>query len=480
MPKEAWGRLQATFLASVGDRGPFELNSGAMVVVPSLTLPGDELKDIAGVQFYEERLLFLLLQLAEPDAHIIFVSSSEIAPEIVDYYLDFLAPDRTILKRLTLVAVGDTRPLPLTTKLLQHQETITWIRTVAQEYGNAYLLPFIVTPQEEELAARIGIPIYGMSSGKAYLGGKSGGRHVAQTAGVPVIKGIEDVQTATDVETAFHQLRCADIKRAVLKLDDSFSGLGNVILSAKADDSGTQVAEGLWALLPHGVVNWDDYLHRLSDRHGVVESLLEGPLAAPSVQILVKPGHAPQVISTHDQILGGQANQIYLGCEFPANESYRETITKCGLLIADVLAKDEVVGFFSVDFLISLSQNLLYFGEINLRLGGTTHPFGICRCLTQGVYDQDSGLLMSPLGPRYYVASDNVQEDNLIGKSAVDLLKAMGETGLLFDKNQLAGVTLHQMGSLPSSGKLGVCSIAPSREQARRSFQDTVRALRQT
>ena len=28
-------------------------------------------------------------------------------------------------------------------------------------------------------------------------------------------------------------------------------------------------------------------------------------------------------ISTHDQILGGDSGQIYLGCSFPARDDYR-------------------------------------------------------------------------------------------------------------------------------------------------------------
>lgn len=473
-----WRSLQARFLAAAGDRGPFEPNAGTMVVVPSLTLPVDELKDVAGIQFYEERLLFLLLQLAKPGVRLVFISTTEIAPEIIDYYLDFLPHDRSIRDRLTLIAVGDTGQRPLTSKLLEHQETLASLHNIAQACGNAYLLPFIVTAKEEELAARLGVPIYGIPSGAAHLGGKSGGRGVALTAGVPVIDGIADIRTPHDIKVAFNRLCGQDNERAVLKLNDSFSGMGNVILSSRPVGAGVPVAGGLWALLPQGITSWDDYLRRLSLRRGVMERMIEGPLAAPSVQMLVKPGCAPEVVSTHDQILGGVANQIYLGCEFPANEQYRDKITEYGRMIAGVLAKEGVIGFFSVDFLVSLSQNQVYFGEINLRLGGTTHPFGICRSLTKAAYDEGSGLLITSLGPRYFVASDNVQEDILIGKSPADVLKSMSGTGLLFDESRLAGITMHQMGSLPDSGKLGICSIAASSEEARSAFRSALEALR--
>jgi hypothetical protein len=203
-----WGRLQASFLATLADQGPFDIKNGTMVVVPSLTLPADELKDVAGIQFYEERLLFLLLLLSRPDVRLVFISSSEIASEIIDYYLDFLScRDRlSIRERLTLVPVGDIRQLPLTTKMLQHQEVIAFVRHIIRRYRDAYLLPFNVTKQEEELAGRLGIPIYGMPSGAAHLGEKIGGRLVAHTAGVPVVQGAEDIRTAQDIQRTFTQI----------------------------------------------------------------------------------------------------------------------------------------------------------------------------------------------------------------------------------------------------------------------------------
>jgi PGM1 C-terminal domain/ATP-grasp domain len=474
---EEWRRLQAAFLSTVGDAGPFEISSGTVVVVPSLTLPEDELKDVVGIQFYEERLLFLLLTLSRPDIRLVFVSTADIAPEIIDYYLDLIPYHESVRKRLTLVSVGDIGRQPLTAKILEHQEVVTFVRNIVQMHGNAFLLPFNVTRQEEELAARLGIPIYGMPSRAAHFGGKSGSRYVARAACVPAVDGVENIRTHEDVRVAFTRLCRNDAERVVLKLNDSFSGMGNVILSRRSDGGAVAIAGGLWALLPQGVTTWDDFLQRLFLRCGTMERMLEGPLAAPSVQILIKPGRGPEVVSTHDQILGGQANQIYLGCEFPANERYRDKIVKYARQIADILKEHEVVGLFSVDFLVSLQQNQVYFGEINLRLGGTTHPFGISRYVTNAVYDEVSGLLVSPLGPRYYVASDNVQDDLLIGKSPADILKAMCATGLLFDHSRLAGVTMHQLGSVPESGKLGICSIAASPKEARNAFYSAFNAL---
>lgn len=476
-PGTLWQQTQGEFLATIGDQGPFDLATGTMVVIPSLTLPFDELKDIVGVQFYEERLLFLLLLLRRPGVRIVFVTSTEIAPEVIDYYLGFVPDHVSARARLTLVSLNDSRAMSLTTKILEHEESVAQIAAAIRHAENVYLMPFNVTAHEEALGALLGIPVYGPPAGLAVLGGKSGGRLVAMAAGVPVVDGVEHIADHTDVERAFAQLCRQNRDRAVLKLDDSFSGMGNVILSRGAGSDAVPIAEGLWAVLPKGVISWADYLGRLAARGGAMEWMIAGPMTAPSVQMLIRPGKQIEIVSTHDQVLGGLANQIYLGCEFPANEAYRVPIVEHARRIGSVLADRGVVGMLAVDFLVSLPENRIYFGEINLRLGGTTHPFGMSRYATESELDQATGLLMSRLGPRYYVASDNVEDEMLIGKSPATVLKALHESGLMFDPGRLTGVTLHQMGSLCESGKLGICAIAASPDHAKTVFRQTLSAF---
>ena len=61
----------------------------SIVVVPSVTL--DRVVDRrAPLQAYEERLLFLLLLLRQPRLQVIYVTSTEIDPTIVEYYLSLL------------------------------------------------------------------------------------------------------------------------------------------------------------------------------------------------------------------------------------------------------------------------------------------------------------------------------------------------------------------------------------------------------
>ena len=61
------------------------------IVVPSFTLDQEELTKLEGAAFYEERLLFLLIRLRNPRAHVTYVTSQPVHPLILDYYLHLLA-----------------------------------------------------------------------------------------------------------------------------------------------------------------------------------------------------------------------------------------------------------------------------------------------------------------------------------------------------------------------------------------------------
>src|ERR671937_2621398 len=71
---------------------PLDLESGTVVVLPSLSFPTAELRKIVGIGYYEERLLFLLLLLRRPGVKVVYLTSMPVEEAVVDYYLGFL-PD---------------------------------------------------------------------------------------------------------------------------------------------------------------------------------------------------------------------------------------------------------------------------------------------------------------------------------------------------------------------------------------------------
>ena len=154
---------------------------------------------------------------------------------------------------------------------------------------------------------------------------------------------------------------------------------------------------------------------------GVVEEFLEGrEKQSPSTQLRISPYGEVLTISTHDQILGGPSAQVFLGCRFPARDDYRMRMQQEAVKIGEVLASHGVVSRFAVDFLAwreaPQDEWELAALEINLRMGGTTHPYlAPGQFLTGGALDHDTGLFWSPTGhsEMRYVATDNLRAGQL-------------------------------------------------------------------
>jgi len=188
------------------------------------------------------------------------------------------------------------------------------------------------------------------------------------------------------------------------------------------------------------------------------------------------------VISTHDQILGGPSGQVFLGCRFPARDDYRMRIQEAGAKIAGVLAAHGVISRFGVDFLVYRDDPAadwkLTALEINLRMGGTTHPYLALQFLTGGSLDPATGLFLSPSGhAKYYKATDNLFSEQYQGLLPEDLVDILTVNKLHYSHGTESGVLFHLIGALSEFGKLGLTAIANSPAQVDDLYAHTLEVL---
>jgi len=458
------------------------------VVVPSMTLDQSELKKLAGASFYEERLLFLLIRLRNPRARVVYVTSQPVHPMILDYYFQLLAgiPASHARARLTLLCAYDASPRSLTEKILERPRLIERIREGIQDPSRAYLTVFNSTPLERRLAVLLGIPLNGADPDLAHLGTKSGSRKVFREAGVPLPEGFEDLHSQQEIEEALIDLAAKrpGIRRAVVKLNDSFSGEGNAIFRYPEASSRAAIRESLHRIeLPVVEETFETYCEKFSRMGGIVEEFIEGgEKISPSAQLRISPRGEVLPISTHDQILGGPSDQVFLGCSFPAREDYRLRILEAATRIGEVLATYGVVSRFGIDFLLwrdgpAAEWNMAAL-EINLRMGGTTHPFLALQFLTGGRLDRNSGLFYSPTGlTKYYRATDNLRSDSYRGLLPEDVIDILTENHLHYSHATDSGVLFHLIGAVSEFGKLGLTAIGNSREEADALYYKTLEVL---
>lgn len=469
-----------------------DLDDESVVVIPSVT-PSGAARTGTMTQAYEERFLFLLLLLRQPRLRMIYVTSMPIDPRIIEYYLALLPgviPSHA-LARLTLVSVGDASIRPLSAKLLERPQLLSRIAARIPDRAHSHLIPYNTTELERDIAVTLGIPMYGADPRLAPLGTKTGCRRLFGEVGVPYPLGAEDLHSLAEVVSALEDMLeiRPSMSQAIVKLNDGVSGTGNALVdlagvaALPAAERPLEILERVRRMqfeAPH--VRFDRYVATLEADGGIVEERIVGEdLLSPSVQLRVRPDGSVELLSTHDQLLGGASGQSYLGCTFPADPAYSRLISEPGVAIGERLAREGVIGRFAVDFVVvkdAGGQWSAYAIELNLRKGGTTHPFLTLQFLTDGSYDASSGRFVTREGnEKHLVATDHLESDELRALSIGDLFDAVARHGLHFDQARQAGIVFHMISSLTELGRVGMTAVGDGPGDAMELYERARRVL---
>ncbi len=473
-PNVAFARIQQGLAAAWRADLPDSVTPHLVVALPSLSIDPVVLSHYAPrIPALEQRYLIAILLLRNPACRVAFVSCSPVPDYLVRYYAS-LMPQlglRDVRRRLTLISLDDPSSQPLAEKLLARPDVLAQLRTLAGD-DVVMIEPWNVTEAEQQVAIQLGMPIYGPHPSHWRFGSKSGARQVFLEEGVPCPAGVEGIHTPADVVDAVIHLRKLDpgLQAVVIKLDNSAAGDGNAIIDLRG--MATPGSADEWRALERklfALPGW--YVQSLGTGGGIVETWIESSdFRSPSAQLTITPTGEVVVLSTHDQILGGHSSQVYLGCRFPADAQYAVQIGEHGAAVGRRLAREGVIGRFGVDFATVRDASGAWRSfalEINLRKGGTTHPFATVRALAQGRYDAARGTFTALDGrPRYYVATDNLLDSAWRTIDPRDVVARVRAAGLAYDAGHGTGVVLHMLECIPIDGRFGLTAIGCSREQA--------------
>ncbi|MEN4475226.1 peptide ligase PGM1-related protein [Mycolicibacterium cosmeticum] len=465
----------------------------SVVVVPSISTEGTTTRSGTIMAAMEERALFLLLLLRQPQLRMIYVTSQPVSESIVEYYLGLLPgviPSHA-RARLTLVAVGDASPEPLSAKLLARPRLLREIRALIPNRRRSHLVPYNTTALERDVALSLGVPMYGSDPRFGHLGSKTGCRRMFEELGVPCPVGAEDLRSVDDIVAGIQAMRARrpSLTEAIVKLNEGVSGQGNAVVDLRelpacgSPEEAAVIAERVLAMrleaenLALGV-----YLEAFGRHGGIVEERITGrELTSPSVQMRALPDGTVELLSTHDQLLGGKSGQRYLGCVFPADSAYAAAIAESAMVIGRHLAGLGVLGRFAVDYVVVQDDNgewTPYAIELNLRKGGTTHPFLTLQFLTDGSYGGADGMYRTPAGaPKYLVATDHLEDDRLKALTVADLFDITMNHGLHFDQSRCTGVVFHMISCLTECGRVGLTAVGDSPQEARRVYEQAQSVL---
>ncbi|HYN69658.1 MAG TPA: peptide ligase PGM1-related protein [Candidatus Eisenbacteria bacterium] len=401
---------------------------------------------------------------------LVYISTLRPAPEVIDYYLSVVPPENRerLRDRVSYIEVDDGTPHSVASKLLDQPRVIDELRAAIGDRP-ALIEPWNVTDNEVALALALNVPINGTRPELRPIAFKSAGRRLLVEAGVPVPLGREDVRSVDDVVDAVIAIR-AEHPRApgvVIKHDDSGAGDGNVVVDLDGLDDAADPRAWLRSRI-EALPDW--YLEDLA-KGGVVEERIAGTrFTSPSAQVDIRPSGEVVVLATHEQVLGGPGGQVYLGCRFPADPAYAPALARHATAAGQALARLGALGRFSVDFVAAAddaSEWRIHGLEINLRKGGTTHPYAALRNLVPGRYATEEGRWVAADGSsRAYSATDNLMDPAWKGLPVAAVIAAVAEAGLQFDARTGVGVVLHMLSGLAIDGRMGVIAIARTPEGA--------------
>jgi len=475
------------------------------VVISGLNHPKSvDLSNVSGLKFYEERMLFFLFLLKYKNTRIIYVVSGGFNKELINYYIKQISDNQEEfeekLSRLTLIEIEDDRGISLTQKILESQKNITRIKKAVTNPKLTFLRCYNPTVAERSLSVKLGIPLFGSDEKFDFVGTKSGARKVFRLSKANLVPGISDIKTFSKLCDAMARLakKYPETRRLMVKRNYSSSGKGNCIfalgemLDFEKADLKKIPSENLTRLIRRHFekfasfqnpnATYEEYKQRFNVSGGIVELYIEAVnKCSPSTQVLITSNHEYRIVSTHEQILGGEDKQLYLGCEFPSLESHRKLIIREGEKIVAWLAKQGVVGNFAIDYVVTYDSKwknpTVYPIEINLRKGGTTHPFRIAYFLTGARYNRKSGLLQCGKTPIYYHSMDFIENKKYKKLWPNQIIEAVASSKISFNKNTKKGALVFMPGMVRGYGRFGAVCIGHSRAEAMTLYKKLIKLV---
>lgn len=456
----------------------------AVVLLPSFSV-GESLLShyVDRLPALEHRFLVGLFALRMPATRLVYVCSAEPAPEVVEHYLSLL-PDwiePSPRDRFDIVVVPDASARAVAAKLLDRPELLDRIRSWVGD-DPAFIEPWNVTDVECDLAVTLDMPMSGTDPVLWHLGFKSAGRRLFREAGVPVPPGFEDLTSVSEVVEAIDRLRTEEpeTQAVVIKHDDSGAGDGNAVIHVgDLEAPRSELARRRIRSRVNSLEPW--YLADLRLGSVVEQRIIGDRFSSPSAQVDIDPDGSTKVLSTHEQVLGGDDEQVYLGCRFPADPAYAAELAAHAQAAAGALARHGAVGRIAVDFVAAASGAgawSTYAIEVNLRKGGTTHPYAVLRHLAPGYYDAEAGVYTDNSGrQKCYSASDNVVDEAWTGVPEHDVISALDRAGLTWDRTTRTGVVPHMLSCLAVDGRFGITAIGDSPEHADDLHRATIEAV---
>ncbi len=377
------------------------------------------------------------------------------------------------------------RPRSLSEKLLERPHLLARIAALIPNRARSHLVPYNTTELERDVALCLGIPMYGADPRLAPLGSKTGCRRMFAEAGIPHPLGVENLRTLDDMTDAVVGMRAerASMDSVIVKLNDGVSGEGNALVrlgGLPAPGSSGRAGRRPGAAARHGAGVVDDAARRLpgqvrggrGHRRGADRRARRSAApASSSGSCRAAPSSCCRRTTSCSAEQAGRATWAARSRRLrstPARSPSTPRRSGGGWPTRAPSAASRSTSSWSAGTSGAWTP---YAIELNLRKGGTTHPFLTLQFLTDGRYDPTTSLFLTPRGhEKHLVATDHLESGLLRGLALSDLFDIVARHGLHFDQSRQVGIVFHMISCLTEHGRIGLTAVGDTPAEARRRY----------
>jgi len=323
------------------------------------------------------------------------------------------------------------------------ESIISQLHSVIDRKRNPTLDCFILTEYEAEWAKKLDIAYEGKPEHEIF-GGKSAFRSLVKKHGFSLARGFENQNNVLDGTLKVAWLLSTGFSEVVIKYDEGVAALGSRRFTRE-----------------EFLTEFSSFEHFLSSRSSqgvapkysqnfVIEGWHDDVLYSPSIQLLVLPNGAVELVSTHTQLFY-ENKMRYKGClsSHFIEEDVQKNLVTTGIALATVFADKGYCGHLAFNAILLPDKKLLW-EELNPRRVMSSYPFQIRKKIFGEKADEIS-----------YV-SKHVQKSNWKEKSIEDMLALLSP--VLFSCEKNSGIVPFDYSLLSVHGRLSLVAFATSKE----------------
>ena len=466
-----------------------KLNSEVNAIcLTSMTFDSVLTEAIEGLEHYETRCLWEISKAVTDGINVHYFSKRAVCREAIEHFFQVFSISKEDQKRISFYSVEailnrSNLPDDLSDYVLGSEKVRAVFKRLSEK-KNSYLECFVLTPKENSISKEFNLPTYWKHPKVDYFKTKSGNRMLLEGV-TNLARGYRDLFTVEEVVEALMKLRSeTHSQKFVIKLNDGVSGDGNGFVEIISEvPNEYQIRQALIETkFVSSKMTYTKFFREFAKLGGVVEEFIDGKnKRSPSVQIFLHPNDEFEILSSHEQILD-ETGARFLGAKFPALGAHRKNIISEAAKVAQKLLANKIYGIVGLDFLTTEDNSVLntYLIELNLRKGGTTHPYWTAKAALGdvGICDYTGKFILGNKSLRSYQSNDNlICQNQSASRSLKCLMSKLEMHKLLFCHQKKKGVILHMLNSYVPAGKIGAIFIGETDQEIQEYEQSLVNLI---